>query len=120
MINPTVVALIKLGSNFAVSSGVATIVGFAAKSAVPKTVPFFIRKVPVAVKTFHAWQKIAVPAGAVALAGMAADKAVKYAEEQIDLNVMTAEKYIAMVQGAVDNVNKKPEDPDLGKTSESN
>lgn len=119
MINPTVVALLKLGSNFAVSSGVSTIVGFAAKNAVPKVAPLMIRKFPVAVRGFHFWQKVAIPAGAVALAGMAADKAVKYAEEQIDLNVMTAEKYIAKVQESVNKANQKTEDPDLGKTSES-
>lgn len=119
MINPVVVTLIKLGSNFAVSSGVSTIVGFAAKSAIPKAAPFMIRKFPVAVHAFHAWQKIAIPAGAVALAGMAADKAVKYAEEQIDLNVMTAEKYIAKVQAAVDTANnKKAEDSE--KSTEDN
>lgn len=110
MINPTVVTLIKLGSNFAVSSGVSTIVGFAAKSAVPKVAPVMIRRFPVAVRGFHAWQKIAIPAGAAALAGLAADKAVKYAEEQIDLNVMTVEKYIAMVQTSVDKANAKTDD----------
>jgi hypothetical protein len=106
MISPTLVALVKLGSNFAVSSGVSTIVGYAAKSSVPKVAPIMIRKFPIAVRGFHAWQKIAVPAGAVALAGMAADKAVKYAEEQIDLNVMTAEKWIAQTKEAVDKANK--------------
>jgi hypothetical protein len=110
MINPTLVVLLKLGSNFAVSSGVSTIVGFAAKNAVPKVAPVLIRKFPVAVHGFHFWQKVAIPAGAVALAGMAADKAVKYAEEQIDLNVMTAEKYIAKVQASVDKANKKNKD----------
>lgn len=107
VINPAIVSLIKLGSNFAVASGVSTMVGYAAKSSVPKVAPLMIRKFPVAVKTFHVWQKFAIPAGATALAGMAADKAVKYAEEQIDLNVMTAEKYIAKVQEAVDKANNK-------------
>jgi hypothetical protein len=105
MINPTVIALVKLGSNFAVSSGVSTIVGYAAKSSVPKVAPLMIRKFPIAVRGFHAWQKVAIPAGAVALAGMAADKAVKYAEEQIDLNVMTAEKWVAKVKESVDKAN---------------
>lgn len=106
MINPILVSAVKLGSNFLVSSGAATIVGYAAKSSVPKVAPAMIRRFPIAVKTFHAWQKFAIPAGAAALAGMAADKAVTYAEEQIDLNVMTAEKYIAKVQEAVNNANK--------------
>lgn len=115
MINPALISLVKLGSNFLVSSGVSTIVGYAAKSAVPKVAPVMIRKFPVAVKAFHGWQKVAIPAGAAALAGMAADKAVKYAEEQIDLNVMTAEKYIAKVQEAVDNANKSDEDANPAK-----
>lgn len=106
MINPLVISGVKLASNLLVSSGVSTIVGYAAKTAVPKVAPKMIRHIPVAVKAFHGWQKFAIPAGAAALAGMTADKAVKYAEEQIDLNVMTAEKYIAKVQEAVDNANK--------------
>lgn len=110
IISPLAVTLLKLGSNLAVSSGVSTIVGFAAKTAVPKVAPVMIRKFPIAVRGFHAWQKIAIPAGAVALAGMAADKAVKYAEEQIDLNVMTAEKYIAKVQESVDKANEKSDE----------
>lgn len=114
MINPILVSVVKLGSNFLVSSGTATIVGFAAKSAVPKTAPVMLRKFPIAVKTFHSWHKFAIPAGAAALAGMTADKAVKYAEEQIDLNVMTAEKYIAKVKEAVDKAN----DPNSEKTED--
>jgi len=110
MINPILVSGVKLASNFLVSSGVSTIVGYAAKSSVPKVAPIMIRKFPIAVKGFHAWQKFAIPAGATALAGMAAQKAVTYAEEQIDLNVMTAEKYIAKVQEAVDNANKSDAD----------
>lgn len=106
MINPTVVSVVKLASNFAVSSGVSTMIGYAAKSSVPKVAPAMIRKFPLAVKTFHGWQKFAIPAGAAALAGMVSDKAVKYAEEQIDINVLTAEKYIAKVQEAVDLANK--------------
>lgn len=107
MINPNLIVVAKLISTLTVSSGVSTIVGYAAKASVPTVAPFFIRKYPVAIRSFHLWQKVAIPAGAVALAGMTADKAVKYAEEQIDLNVMTAEKYIAKVQAAVDKANKK-------------
>jgi len=114
VINPLVVSGVKLASNFLVSSGVSTIVGYAAKTAIPKVAPPVIRYLPVGAKTatkiFHGWQKFAIPAGATALAGMAADKAVKYAEEQIDLNVMTAEKYIAKVQEAVNTANKTNED----------
>lgn len=110
MINPVLISGVKLASNLLVSSGVSTIVGYAAKTAVPKVAPVVLRKFPVAVKAFHGWQKFAIPAGATALAGMAAQKAVVYAEEQIDLNVMTAENYIAKVREAVDNANKTNDD----------
>lgn len=119
MISPALVTLVKLGSNIAVASGVSTIVGYAAKSSVPKVAPLMIRKVPTLVKGFHVWQKIAIPAGAVALAGMTADRAVKYAEEQIDINVMTAEKFIAKVQADVAKARKANETSDSDETNEA-
>jgi len=110
MINPIAVNAVKLASNFLVASGVSTMVGYAAKSSVPKVAPLAIRKIPVAVKTFHVWQKFAIPAGAAALAGFVAEKAVTYAEEQIDDNVAMAERWIAQVNEKVAKANKENDD----------
>jgi len=46
-----------------------------------------LRKIPVAVKGFHLFQKVAIPAGAAALAGMTSEFAVKYADRKIDETV---------------------------------
>lgn len=87
MISPIAVAVVKHFGAFAVSSGVSTMVGYAAKSSVPKVAPLMIRKIPIAVKGFHLFQKVAIPAGAAALAGMAAEHAVKYSDRKIDETV---------------------------------
>lgn len=102
MFSPAVVSLVKLGAGFAVSSGVSTMVGYAAKSSVPKVAPVLIRKVPSLVKGYHLFQKIAIPAGAVALAGMASEHAVKYAEKRIDENVKAAEQIQTDFEAAKD------------------
>lgn len=101
MINETLVSAVKLVSAFAVSSGVSTMVGFAAKSSVPKTAPLMIRHIPIAVKGFHMFQKVAIPAGAFALAGMAAEQAVKYTENDIDKTVSDIEGFQKSVAEAV-------------------
>lgn len=106
MISPAVVDLVKLGAGFVVSSGVSTMVGFAAKSSVPKVAPHIIRGFPVLVKGFHLFQKVAIPAGAAALAGMAAEQAVKYTENRIDENVLMAEKIKAKLDETVEKTCK--------------
>lgn len=101
MINETLVSTVKLVSAFAVSSGVSTMVGYAAKASVPKTAPHLIRHIPVAVKGYHLFQKVAIPAGAVALAGMAAEQAVKFQENEIDKTVADIERFQKSVADAV-------------------
>lgn len=97
MISPVVVSIVKHGAAFVVSSGVSTMVGYAAKSSVPKVAPHLIRKVPSLVKGFHLFQKVAIPAGAAALAGMAAEQAVKYSDRKIDENVHDIEVLKQMI-----------------------
>ena len=92
MINAGLVAVVKHGGAFLVSSGVSTMVGYAAKSSVPKVAPFMIRKIPIAVKGWQVFHKVAIPAGAAALAGMAAEHAVKYSDKKIDETVRDIEK----------------------------
>jgi hypothetical protein len=87
MINSAIVDVVKMASSFVVSSGVSTMVGYAAKSSVPKVAPAIIRSRPALVKGFHLFQKVAIPAGAAALAGLASEQAVKYSERKIDENV---------------------------------
>lgn len=100
MINEGLVATAKLASTILVSSGVSTMVGYAAKSSVPKVVPYTIRHIPLAVKGWKVFQKIAIPAGAAALAGMASEQAVRYADRKIDENV-------AMVNQLQKNLDEK-------------
>jgi len=87
MFNPAVVEAFKMVSSLAVSSGVSTMVGYAAKSSVPKVAPALIRSRPLLTKGFHLFQKVAIPAGAAALAGLASEHAVRYSERKIDENV---------------------------------
>lgn len=84
MVNAILVDTIKLVSSFAVSSGVSTMVGYAAKSSVPKVAPLIIRNSPKLVSGWKLFQKVAIPAGAAALAGLASDAAVKHSEKTID------------------------------------
>lgn len=107
MISPALVSLVKLGAGFVVSSGVSTMVGFAAKSSVPKVAPHLIRKVPALVEGFHLFQKIAIPAGAVALAGLASEQAVAYAERRIDENVKSANDLEATINATVEKAKNK-------------
>jgi hypothetical protein len=95
MINDSVVNLFKLGNAVFVSSGVSTIVGYAAKSAVPTKVPFYFKKSKALVKGWQLFHQIAVPAGATALAGMTAHFAVKHTDEEIDKTVTSMNNLIA-------------------------
>lgn len=114
MINESVVNLVKLGNAVFVSSGVSTIVGYAAKSAVPKKVPHLIRASKGLTKTWQLFHKIAVPSGAVALAGMTAHFAVNFTDSEIDKNVDALNAIIAKAQQ--DKINNGPkheaEEPD--------
>jgi hypothetical protein len=103
MINPGVVVAVKNVSAMLVASGVSTMVGYAAKSSVPQVAPHLIRHIPVAVKGWKVFQKVAIPAGAAALAGLASEQAVKYADRKIDETVVEIEGLEAMV-----NFTKKP------------
>jgi hypothetical protein len=87
VVNPIVVEAAKLVGRFVVSSGVSTMVGYAAKSSVPKIAPAIIRSRPALVKGFHLFQKVAIPAGAAALAGMTSEAAIRYTDRKIDENV---------------------------------
>lgn len=107
MIPEGVVTTAKLISAFTVSSGVSTMVGFAAKSSVPKIVPWTVRFIPLGPEAFRLFQKVAIPAGAAALAGMAAEQAVKYSEKEIDETVASIEKYQKKVQEAVAKAKEK-------------
>lgn len=113
MIGTTAVAIIKAASAFAVASGVSTMVGYAAKSSVPKVAPLIIRSRPGLSAAFHVFQKVAIPAGAAALAGMASEQAVKYTERRIDEDVATVNGWEAKAKAAV---NKAKAD---GKEDES-
>ena len=107
MISPAVVGLVKLGAGFVVSSGVSTMVGFAAKSSVPKVAPHIIRNIPALAKGFHIFQKVAIPAGAVALAGLASEQAVAYAERRIDENVKAANEMEAVINATSEMAKQK-------------
>lgn len=101
MVNTILIDAIKLASNFAVSSGVSTMVGYAAKSSVPKIAPLIIRNRPMFVSGWKMFHKVAIPAGAAALAGLAADAAVKHTEKTIDEYVALYDKTAAQVETAV-------------------
>lgn len=111
MFNPAVVEAFKMVSSLAVSSGVSTMVGYAAKSSVPKVAPAIIRSRPLLTKGFHLFQKIAIPAGAAALAGLASEHAVKYSERKIDENVEAFNKIehaaASFVNGVNENIDNK-------------
>lgn len=115
MISSAVVDLVKLGAGFVVSSGVSTMVGYAAKSSIPKVAPHIIRSRPMLVSGWKLFQKVAIPAGAAALAGMASEQAVKYTEKRIDENVLMAEKMKVKIDETVkktmkDSKTESPED----------
>jgi hypothetical protein len=101
MINEGLIAATKLVGGFVVSSGVSTMVGFAAKSSVPKIAPLALRHIPIASKGFHLFQKVAIPVGAFALAGMASEQAVNYFDREVDTVVTDIEKYQKGVEEAV-------------------
>lgn len=94
MINDSVVNLVKLGNAVFVSSGVSTIVGYAAKSAVPTKVPFYFKKSAALAKGWQLFHKVAIPAGATALAGMTAHYTVKHTDEEIDKNVTALNNWL--------------------------
>jgi outer membrane murein-binding lipoprotein Lpp len=102
MISEGLVAVVKHGGAFLVSSGVSTMVGYAAKSSVPKVAPHLIRHIPVAAKSWHLFQKVAIPAGAAALAGMASEQAVKYSDRKIDETVKDINKLQADMEKFVE------------------
>jgi hypothetical protein len=107
VINPVVVELAKMTSRFVVSSGVSTMVGYAARSSVPKIAPAMIRSRPALVKGFHLFQKVAIPAGAAALAGMASEQAIKYADRKIDETVGEVEAMHDLTANLLKKVNDK-------------
>lgn len=124
MINESAVVAVKMVSGFFVSSGIGTIVGHAAKTTVPKAAPAILRSRPVLMKGFKLFHKIAIPAGAAALAGMTSEAAVRYSERKIDENVEAINNLEAITATTLKKVNddaeaKKTKDPDLGKTSDS-
>lgn len=108
MINNSVVELVKLGNAIFVSSGVSTIVGYAAKSAVPKKVPHIIRRSSSLIKGWQLFHKIAVPAGATALAGMTAHFTVAYTDKEIDKNVKILNSFI-VAKARADKIKNGPE-----------
>lgn len=110
MISPAVVVAAKMVSGFVVSSGVSTMVGYAAKSSVPKVAPHIIRGVPAAVKGWKLFQKIAIPAGAAALAGMASEQAVKYADRKIDENAQLLNDMETKVEAVINKNSKDSKD----------
>lgn len=121
MVNAALVDTIKFASHFLVSSGVSTMVGYAAKQSVPKVAPLIIRSRPMLSSAFHLFQKVAIPAGAAALAGMASEQAVKYAEKQIDENVVIIEKMKEKIDKATalkDDI-KKAADEFVAESEES-
>jgi len=110
MISPVLVSTTKMVSTMLVSSGVSTIVGYAAKSSVPKVAPFTIRHIPAAVTVWKTFQKYAIPAGAAALAGMASEQAVKYADKKIDQTFDDVEKMNVWLNELVDKSKKNDKD----------
>jgi len=118
VINPAVVEIAKMASRFVVSSGVSTMVGYAAKSSVPKVAPAIIRSRPILVKGFHLFQKVAIPAGAAALAGMASEQAVKYADRKIDETVAEAEAMNDLTANILKKVNDKDDAKKADKSEE--
>ena len=114
MISPAVVDVVKMASGILVSSGVSTMVGYAAKASVPKAVPHIIRHSPKLIGGWKVFQKIAIPAGAAALAGMASEQAVKYADRKIDEN----NKVENVAAAGLKNVNDKIADKDAAKKDE--
>jgi hypothetical protein len=118
MISPAVVDVAKMVSGLLVSSGVSTMVGYAAKSSVPKVAPHIIRNSPKLVGGWKLFQKIAIPAGAAALAGMASEQAVKYADRKIDENVDVINNVEFMAAAGLKNVNDKIAEKDAAKKDE--
>lgn len=109
MINESAVVVAKMVSGFFVSSGIGTIVGHAAKTTVPKVAPALIRSRPALVKGYNLFQKIAIPAGAAALAGMTSEAAVKYSERKIDENVEAINNLEALSAATLKKVNDDAE-----------
>lgn len=110
MVNAILIDTIKLVSNFAVSSGVSTMVGYAAKSSVPKVAPLIIKNRPMLVSGWKLFHKVAIPAGAAALAGLAADAAVKKSEQTIDEYVAIYNKGVQTGETLTGKVLKTDED----------
>lgn len=119
MIPQTAIDIFKMASSFAVSSGVSTMVGYAAKSSVPKVAPAIIRSRPALVKGFHLFQKFAIPAGAAALAGMTSEAAVKYSERKIDENIEALKIGEVLATKIVHDANVKAEAKDAAKAEEN-
>ena len=118
MISPAVVDAVKMASGILVSSGVSTMVGYAAKASVPKAVPHIIRHSPKLIGGWKVFQKIAIPAGAAALAGMASEQAVKYADRKIDENVDLINTVENIAANGLKNVNDKIAEKDAAKKDE--
>jgi hypothetical protein len=116
MINQAAVDIFKMASSFAVSSGVSTMVGYAARQSVPKVAPAIIRSRPLLTKGFHLFQKVAIPAGAVALAGLTSEAAVKYSERKIDENIDALKTAEVLATAAVQKANEKAEAKDKAKS----
>lgn len=116
MINQAAVDIFKMASSFVVSSGVSTMVGYAAKQSVPKVAPAIIRSRPALVKGFHLFQKVAIPAGAAALAGLTSEAAVKYSERKIDENIEALKVSEVLAAKIVHDANEKAEAKKADKT----
>jgi hypothetical protein len=93
-------------------------VGYAAKTSIPKVAPAIIRSRPALVKGFHLFQKFAIPAGAAAMAGMASEQAVKYANRKIDENVDALNLAETLAANAVKKVNDKNAEKDAAKSKD--
>lgn len=119
MISPAAVGIFKMASSFVVSSGVSTMVGYAAKSSIPKIAPAIIRSRPALVKGFNLFQKIAIPAGAVALAGMTSEAAVKYSERKIDENIEAFNIAEMLAANIVNKANEKSKTDDAPEAEDT-
>lgn len=115
MISSAVVDVVKMTSGILVSSGVSTMVGYAAKSSIPKSVPLIIQNSPKLIAGWKVFKKLAIPAGAAALAGMASEQAVKYADRKIDENVEIINNFERKAASALKNVNDKIAEDDSKK-----
>jgi predicted butyrate kinase (DUF1464 family) len=115
MIGPAVTETAKMVSAILVSSGVSTMVGYAAKASIPKSVPYVIQNSPKLIAGWKVFKKLAIPAGAAALAGMASEQAVKYSEKKIDENVEMVNNLEKTLAKGLKNVNDKIADKDAAE-----